>query len=141
VRPSYFWVVPITIAWPLLALGVTLVRFGHLPGDGKQVAAAVLGFLLVGALSGLVLIFLARRLTDHSGRLLVAIGYIALAPFGYVFGIAGPLTLEAFDEVWLSDSINYFLLFPLLIGLYGSIPPICGAVVGLLISRIRERGS
>jgi hypothetical protein len=45
--PSYFLVIPIDILWPLVALGVTFARFGELPGDGEQVAAAVLGFLLV----------------------------------------------------------------------------------------------
>ena len=47
-RPSYSWVILIAGFWPLVALGVTFLRFGELPGDGDQIAAAVLGFLLVG---------------------------------------------------------------------------------------------
>jgi len=52
VRPSYYWIVLIAICWPVLALVATFVRFGKLPGDSDQMAAAVLGFLLVGVLSG-----------------------------------------------------------------------------------------
>ncbi len=140
-RPSYSLVIPIASFWPIVALGVTFARFGELPGDSEQVAAAVLGFLLVGVLSGLVLISLLRRMASRSGSVLVVVGYVLAAPFGYVFGIVGPLILEAFGVTWLPDGINYFLLFPLAIGLYGSLPPICGAAAGLLIGRVRDRGS
>ena len=44
-RPSYSWVIPIAGFWPLLALGVTFLRFGEVPGDGEQVVAAVLGLV------------------------------------------------------------------------------------------------
>jgi hypothetical protein len=67
-------------------------------------------------------------------------GYTLAAPFGYVFSIVGPLTLEVFGEAQLPGSIDYFLLYPLAIGLYGSVPPICGALIGFLAGRIRERG-
>jgi hypothetical protein len=138
---SYARVILIAGLWPLLALGVTFVRFGELPGGGEQVAAGVLGFLLVGALSGLVLISLLRRVGSRWGRAFVLIGYLLAAPLGYVFGIAGPLALEAFGPAWLPDGVVYFLAFPLAIGLYGALPPICGAAAGWLIGRIRNRGS
>ena len=39
-----------------------------------------------------------------------------------MFGIAAPLVLEAFGPAWPADSgIVYLLLFPLAIGLYGSL--------------------
>lgn len=139
--PSYILVVPIASFWPLAALGVTLARFGELPGDIEQVAAAVLGFLLVGALSGLVLISLLRRTASRSGSAFTLVGYVLAAPLGYVFGIVGPLALEAFGEGWLPQGVVYFLLFPLAIGFYGSLPPICGAAAGLLLGRIKHRGS
>ncbi len=139
--PSYFLVVPIACFWPLVALGVTFARFGELPGDIAQVATAVLGFLFVGALSGLVLISLIRRMASRSGSVFIVGGYVLAAPFGYVFGIVGPLALEAFGVGWLPEGVVYFLLFPLAIGFYGSLPPICGAAAGLLIGRIRDHGS
>jgi hypothetical protein len=140
-RLSYSWVIPIAIFWPALALGVTFVRRGTLPGDGEQIAAGTLGFLLVGVLSGLVLIFLLRRATERSGRIFVVVGYALATPFGYALGIVGPLALEAFPGAQLPGSIVYLVLFPLAIGLYGSLVPICGAAVGFLISRIRSRSS
>ena len=73
--PSYFLVIPIDILWPLVALGVTFARFGELPGDGEQVAAAVLGFLLVGMLSGFVLLSLLRRMASHQRSVFIVIGY------------------------------------------------------------------
>ena len=139
-RPPYLWVIAITIAWALVALVVTFLRFGELPGDGEQIVIALLGFLLVGAISGLVLISVLRRTARRSGRMLLIAGYTLAAPFGYVFSIVGPLTLEVFGEAQLPGSIDYFLLYPLAIGLYGSVPPICGALIGFLGGRIRERG-
>lgn len=137
---AYHWVFAITFSWPLAALVVTLLRFGELPEDGEQIAAALLGFLLVGAISGLVLISVLRRTTRRLGRVLVIAGYTLAAPFGYVFGIVGPLTLEVFSMAQLPSSIDYFLLFPLTIGLYGSLPPICGALIGFVANHIKERG-
>ncbi len=139
--PSYPLVIPIASIWPIVALGVTFARFGELPGNGEQeVAAAVLGFLLVGLLSGLVLISLLRRTASRSGSVFIVVGYVLAAPFGYVFGIVGPLALEAFGVAWLPNVVDYFLLFPLAVGLYGSLPPICGAAAGLLIVRIKDCG-
>jgi hypothetical protein len=140
VRAPYLWVTAITIAWALVALVVTFLRFGELPGDGEQIVIALLGFLLVGAISGLVLISVLRRTARRSGKMLLIAGYTLAAPFGYVFSIVGPLTLEVFGEAQLPGSIDYFLLYPLAIGLYGSVPPICGALIGFLAGRIRERG-
>ncbi len=138
--PSYPLVIPIASIWPIVALGVTFARFGELPGNGEQeVAAAVLGFLLVGVLSGLVLISLLRRMASRSGSVFIVVGYVLAAPFGYVFGIVGPLTLEVFGGAQVPTSIDYFFLFPLAIGLYGSLPLVCGAAAGFLIGRIRDR--
>ena len=137
-RPVYPWVLAIAISWPLVALVVTFLRFGELP-DGEQIAAALLGFLLVGVISGLVLISVLRRTRSRLGRVLVIAGYTLAAPFGYVFGIVGPLTLEVFGGAQVPTSIDYFFLFPLAIGLYGSLPLVCGAAAGFLIGRIRDR--
>jgi hypothetical protein len=132
-------VLAIAISWPLVAFVVTFLRFGELPGDGEQIAAALLGFLLVGVISGLVLISVLRRTRSRLGRVLVIASYALAAPFGYVFGIVGPLTLEVFGGAQVPTSIDYFLLFPLAIGLYGSLPLVCGAAAGFLIGRIRDR--
>ena len=137
-RPVYPWVLAIAISWPLVALVVTFLRFGELP-DGEQIAAALLGFLLVGVISGLVLISVLRRTRSRLGRVLVIAGYTLAAPFGYVFGIVGPLTLEVFGGAQVPASIDYFFLFPLAIGLYGSLPLVCAAAAGFLIGRIRDR--
>jgi hypothetical protein len=139
VRPAYPWVIAIIISWPLVALVMTFLRFGELPGDGEQIAAALIGYLLVGAISGVVLISVLSRTTSGLGRVLVIAGYTLGVPFGYFSGIVGPLTLEMFGEAQLPSSLSYFLLFPLAIGLYGSVPPICGAAAGYLTDRIRER--
>lgn len=137
---SYARVVPIAVLWPLAALAVTFARFGELPEGGDQLAAAVLGFLLVGILSGLALIALLRRVGGRRGGLFVLGGYVLAAPLGYVFGIAGPLALEAFGTGQLADGVVYLLLFPLAIGLYGSLPPICGAAAGWLVARLTATG-
>ena len=139
--PSYSWVIPIAGFWPLLALGVTFLRFGEVPGDGEQIVAAVLGFLLVGALSGLVLVILLRRTANRATSAFVVGGYVLATPFGYIFGILGPLSLEALGEGWLPRSIDYLLFFPLTIGFYGSLAPACGAVIGFLIAYLIDRGS
>ena len=134
VRPAYPWVIAIAISWPLVALVMTFLRF-------VELAAALLGFLLVGVISGFVLISVLRRTRSRLGRVLIVAGYTLAAPFGYFFGIIGPLTLEAFGEEQLPSSLNYFLLIPLTIGLYGSLPPICAVLIGLLTARIRERST
>ena len=98
----------------LVAFGVTFLRFGELQGDGEQVAAAVLGFLLMGVLSGLVLISLLRRTASRSTSAFVVGGYVLAAPFDYVLGIVGPLSLEAFGAGWPPRSMDYLLVFFLL---------------------------
>jgi hypothetical protein len=118
-----------------------LLTLQRIAGDGKQIAAALLGFLLVGVISGFVLTFVLRRTRSRLGRVLIVAGYTLAAPFGYFFGIVGPLTLEAFGEEQLPSSLNYFLLIPLTIGLYGSLPPTCAVLIGLLTARIRERST
>jgi len=118
---------------------MTFLRFGELPGDGEQIAAPLLGFLLVGVISGFVLISVLRQTRSRLGRVLVIAGYTLAASFGYFFGIVGPLTLEVFGEEQLPSSLDYFLLIPLTIGLYGSLPPICAVLIGFLTARIRER--
>lgn len=110
----------ITIA----AFGVTFARFGWLPaGDGYQNAAAVLVFVL-------------RRTASRPGRILGVVGYALAAPFGCLFGILGPLPLEVFDVSRLPNAVNYLILFPLAIGLYGSLSLIIGAVVGSWIGNV-----
>jgi hypothetical protein len=141
-RPSYLWVIPIACAWPAAAFGVTFARFGRLPvGDGYQNAAAVEGFFLVGVLSGSVLVFVLRRTASRPGRILGVAGYALAAPFGYLFGVLGPLPLEVFDVALLPNAVNYLILFPLAIGLYGSLPLIIGAVVGSWIGSAIGRAS
>ena len=103
-------------------------------------AAAVLGFLLVGILSGLVLLFLLRWVGGRQGTVFVLGGYVLAVPLGYLFGIAGPLALEALAPAGPGDGVVYFLLFPLAIGLYGSLPPISGAAVGWLVGRLVATG-
>ena len=139
--PSHARVILIAGLWPLVALGVTFVRFGELPGGGEQVAAAVLGFLLVGVLSGLVLISLLRRVESRWRSAFVLVGYFVAVPLGYAFGIVGPLALEAFVLARLPDGVVYFLLFPLAIGIYGSLALICGAAAGWPIGHIKDRSS
>jgi NhaP-type Na+/H+ or K+/H+ antiporter len=104
VRPPYPWVIAITISWALVALVVTFLRFGELPWGGEQITIALLGFLLVGVISGLVLISVPRRTARRSGRMLVIAGYTLAAPFGYVFGIVGPLTLEVIGGAQLPEA-------------------------------------
>ncbi len=140
-RTVYPWILAFAIFWALVALVVTFLRFGELPGDSEQIFTALLGFFLAGAISGLVLISLLRRTSRRSGKMLVIVGYTLAAPFGYAFGIVGPLTLEGLGRAQLPSSIDYFLLYPLAIGLYGSVPPICGALIGFLAGRIRERST
>ena len=118
-----------------------LLALRRVAGDGDQIAAAVLGFLLVGMLSGLVLISVLRRTVSRSTSAFAVGGYVLAAPFGYVLGIVGPLSLEAFGEEWMPKSMDYLLLFPLTVGFYGSLPPVCGAVIGFLIDYIINRGS
>ena len=86
-RPAYPWVIAITISWTLVALVMTFSRFGELPGDGEEIAAALLGYLLVGVISGFVLIPVLRRTRSRLGRVLVIAGYTLGAPFGYLFGM------------------------------------------------------
>ncbi len=49
--------------------------------------------------------------------------------------------MEALGEGWLSRSMDYLLAFPLTVGFYGSLPPVCGAMVGFLVYHILERMS
>ena len=88
-----------------------------------------------------MLISVLRRTVSRSTSAFVVGGYVLAAPFGYFLGIVGPLSLEALGAGWLPRSMDYLLLFPLTVGFYGSLPPVCGAVIGFLIDYIINRGS
>jgi len=131
VQPSYIWIVFLAVAWPIAALGITILYSGHLPKGGYELMAEALGFLRVGIYSGLALIVLMRKAATQRASTYVITGYMLMVPLAYLLGVVGPLTLRILGE--LPQALDKLVLTPLAIGFWGSLPLIGGAAVGLWI--------
>jgi len=137
-KPSYLWIIATALGWPLVLVGITMLRFGQLPRDISgaldltQVGSGVAGFVLLGAVSGWFAIWLARR-GGKREQIGLWIGYVIAVPFAFIGGLIGPLSLEVFANApaW----VIYALVFPLGVLIGGGIPLSVSTILGYAIGR------
>jgi hypothetical protein len=115
-------------AWVAFALAVNLLRFGRVPGSAREVAGGLLGFALLGAIAGWRLSVLLDRSGDSRRRTGAVVGHVIAAPLGYLLGVAAPLALEVAGPI--PATVQYLVVFPLLIGIVGSLPVLGGQYLG-----------
>lgn len=137
--PSYRWIAPIAIIWPLLAIGFTLVVFGAPPAGVYELIGGIIGFLLIGIFSGWGLIYSLREADNERSQLVVIIFYVLAIPLAYALGVGSPFVLEALYGISVPVALNYLVIYPVLVGLYGSLLLLgalaLGRLAGLYIGR------
>ena len=147
-RPSYFWLFLAGPAWAVMFMGGNYWRLGNLSlvggggGDGW-----LLGFILVGVLSGLLLIFLLRKCIILWSRFSLACGYALATPVGFVFGMSGPFAIP--DEVHLAvaewgdrlllEGVFSHLFLAIVVAVFGSVPLAAGSGLGYGVGKLVER--
>ena len=117
---SYLWLIPLSLVWPVLHLLVFAYRFGRV--DQAILIESWL-FLLMGLVSGIVLLFLLEKATSRTQKISILVGYLLLTPIGFV------------------GSLLSGLMFPPAIGviLYGALPLSIGAALGYAAGRFWSR--
>lgn len=108
---DYWWVLPLSVLWPVAHLALFLMRFGQLPAGSARESAV---FLPMGILSAVVFVILLAGAGSRRQRLATWLGYLAACPFALV------------------GSLLSGLLFPSLLGtlIFGALPLIAGSWIG-----------
>lgn len=103
------------LIWIIVGFGFTYFRFGFIPPDGVQIISALLGFILVGFSSGL----LVYHYRSHPHRKVFFSFYVLSMPCIYYFTIVGPLMLSILPFTAIPGVLMYFLLIPIAMGIWG----------------------
>ncbi|MBI2907702.1 MAG: hypothetical protein HYX92_08620 [Chloroflexi bacterium] len=135
----YRWIIPLAVVWPMVAIGATLAVFGPPPRGALQLIGGAIGFLLVGVFSGWGLIYSLSQADALREQLAIVLFYLLVSPLAYALGIGAPFAIEAMPGVVLPPAVTYLVVFPIVVGLNGSLL-LLGAIatgrwVGLYISR------
>lgn len=105
---SYFWIIPLSLMWPIINLFIFALRFRKLPLD---MFSESIVFIPMGIISSLVLIYLMRITRQDKKKLKkIVLGYIIACPFALFFSIGGGL-LGALGSI-------IFGTIPLILGTY-----------------------
>ena len=117
---SYLWLIPLSLVWPLLHLMVFAYRFSRID---QAILAESWVFLLMGLVSGVVLLFLMEKAKNRTQKMSTLVGYLLLTPIAFV------------------GSLLSGLMFPPAIGviLYGALPLSIGAALGYAAGRFLNR--
>lgn len=105
----------LSLVWVIIGFGFTYFRFGFIPPDGVQIVSALLGFILIGFFSGL----LVYQYCSHPQRKLFFSVYVLSMPCIYYFAIVGPLMLGILPLTKIPGILMYFLLIPIAMGIWG----------------------
>jgi len=114
------------LAWASLGLGFNALHFGYFPA-GIELVVFIIGMILGGAGSSLLLMALLQRFERRFARTLLLTGYLLFAPLGLMTAMlmAGSITMEAG-----MPTLIYLLAGPIPIALFGNL----AVVVGLSIT-------
>ncbi len=105
---KFWWLVLITVIWPVAHVLVFLVRFQRVSAD---VIVQSLVFLPLGFLSALVLLRLLPKAVDRRQKTAVVAGYIVASPVAFIGSLLGGLMVTPL----LGATI--FGLIPLAVGM------------------------
>ena len=111
-KKTTLWLTISILAWPLVTLVLSYLRFGRLDGMAWGQAASFLG---MGLLSGCGLIWAMQRSPNHIIRTSAVVGYLVACPFAF----AGALLSGLMWQIpFLGTAVN------------GGIPLLMGTAVG-----------
>jgi hypothetical protein len=117
-KPSYLWVIPAALLFPVLQLLIFLLRFRNIPDEMLRESWV---FAPVGLISVMVLICFLRKEEEKAKKSRIIKAFILAVPFALIFSLTGGLINTS----------------PIFIGIYGSIP----LIIGILIGRRRKNNS
>lgn len=143
-KPSYLWLTLVAPAWAMFATGANYWRLSSMEGVEPNLGwidlRFLLGFALVGALSGGGLIFMLRRSTGVLGPICLVCGYVLAIPVGFIFGIFGPFSIPETIWAYFEGFVHNAILIGV-IGIWGSFPLAAGTGLGYAIGRLIRRVS
>lgn len=105
---SYFWIIPISLIFPIIQNILFVVRFEQLT---VEVAFSSLIFIPVGLSSGWFLIYILRKDIDYKRKRRVAIAYIISIPFAIFLSTMSSLLVPPYI------GITIFGIAPMVIGI------------------------
>jgi len=113
------------LAWASLGLGYNALHFGYFPA-GVELVVFIIGLILGGAASSLLLMALLQRFERRFARALLLTGYMLFAPLGLMTAMlmAGTITMDAG-----MPTLVYLIAGPIPIALFANL----AVVVGLSI--------
>ncbi len=85
----YWWLIPLSLLWPVLQTLVFVMRFGRFPPS----PAELLYFLPMSFLSGLLLLYLWQQAQSRDQQRALLLGYLVAAPFALILSITVGLIL------------------------------------------------
>jgi low temperature requirement protein LtrA len=107
-RPSYAWVLALVAVWLFGGMVLALYRPGQVPQEG--LAYLLLGYALLGVISGGLLLWLVRHAEGKHPRIILVFAYLVVSPVAGVSALLGPLGIASpWIYIWV-------------IAIYGLIP-------------------
>ncbi|MBN2555075.1 MAG: hypothetical protein JXA97_03965 [Anaerolineales bacterium] len=105
------------LAWASIGLGFNALHFGYFP-SGIELVVFILGMVLGGAGSSLLLMSLLNHFERRFARILIMIGYLLFAPIGLMTAMlmAGSITMQSGIPM-----LVYLLAGPIPIALFGNL--------------------
>ena len=123
--------------WIIAPVLITLMaNSGRLPDDTQELVVALLGFGLIGVLSGCALAWVRSRWKSKLEKGLSLAGYVLAFVPAYALGTIGPAIYYTLTHDRSSSWVTNFIWYPLFIGVLGAVPLIVGTLVGFGVATL-----
>ena len=118
----WWWIIPLTLLWPLLHLLVYFIRFGEMP---LRLIRGMYVYLPMGLVAAIAFVLLWAFADTRARKAGIILGYLIAGPFSFIGSLFSGL-------VWT----------PILGSLcYGATPLLAGMVLGYFIGSLFPRAS
>ncbi|NTV31351.1 hypothetical protein HGA91_05250 [candidate division WWE3 bacterium] len=121
--------------WLIAPIVVGLIRGANIFADLFELFAALLGYFLVGLLSGLVLVRIRKTINSKWENWFFIGGYVIAIPLTFLGTIIAPLFWGQISKFGIPNEVIFGVIYPITIGVVGSIPIICCCWVGKMLGR------
>lgn len=123
------------LVWLIAPIIIAVIRNVNFSSQIVELISAVLGYLLLGLLSGFVLGRMRATVRDKWENGFFFGGYLFALPFAFALSVMVPVVWGLPSESSIPLFVFNFVIYPLSIGISGAIPMILGGWVGKLLGR------